>query len=127
MPPRRPRRARAGQSTVEFALITPLVVVCALALMATTGLCLDIARLDDVARNAARSAITANDPAAAAAAIARNAGASADTAVHARTGLVTVTVRRAHRFPVPLLGGIAPRVTLVASATMLREPPIVLG
>lgn len=117
----------AGQSTVEFALITPLVVMCAMALVSTIGLCVQILRLDDAARDAARSAITANEPAVAAAVIARTVRATAETTVHPRTGLVTVTLRRAHRFPFPVIGWIAPRITLTASATMLREPPIVLG
>lgn len=116
-----------GQSTVEFALIAPLAVLCAMTLLGTLGLCLDINRLDDVARTAVRSAITADDASSAAAAVARAFRLTATTNVDERTGLVTVTVRSRRRVPIPVVGHLLPRLVLHGSATMMREPPIVLG
>lgn len=116
-----------GQATVEFALVTPLVVLCAMTLLGTVGLCLDIARLDDIARNAVRSAVTADDPSRAADAVARAFRVSANTTVNDRTGIVTVTVRLVRPLPVPVIGRLVPRVSLRGSASMMREPPIVLG
>lgn len=122
-----PAGADRGQSTVEFALVAPLVVLCTMTLLGTVGLCLDATRLDDVARNAVRSAVTADDPSRAAEAVAREFRVAASTSVNDRTGIVTVTVRLVRPLPIPVLGRLVPRVSLRGSASMMREPPIVLG
>lgn len=121
------RAADRGQATVEFALVAPLAVMCVMTLVGTVGLCLDINRLDEIARTAVRSAITSDDPSAAASAVARAFRVSASTQVNDRNGLVTVTVTSRRRLPIPMVGHIVPRLTLRGSSTMMQEPPIVLG
>lgn len=121
------RAATRAQSTVEFAIIAPLVVMCALGLLGVLAICLDVGRLDDIARTAVRSAITADDPADAADAVARAFRVRADTSVNERTGLVTVIVSFRRPLPIPIIGRIVPPLSLRGSATMMREPPIVLG
>lgn len=118
------RHSSRGQATVEFALIAPLVVMCALALVGTLSLCLSTLQLNDLARTIARSAITSDDPAEAAQQFAQSHKIKIETAVNEENGLVSIEARRAHAFP--LLGKWLPRLTLRSSATMMREPPFVL-
>ena len=120
-----PRHKGRGQATVEFALMTPLVVLCALLLLTTLSVCLDTLRLNDIARNAVRSAITSDDPSDAASAIADLSYVSATTTADDVTGLVTVHATMKKRFP--LLGRWLPSLSLHGTATMMREPPLVLG
>jgi len=120
-----PRRDNRGQATVEFALMAPLVVLCALLLLATLSVCLDTLRLSDIARNAVRSAITSDNPTEAATAIAELSHVSAKTTTDDLTGLVTVDATMKKRFP--LLGRWLPSLSLHGTATMMREPPLVLG
>jgi Flp pilus assembly protein TadG len=120
-----PRRNDNGQATVEFALMAPLVVLCALLLLATLSVCLDTLRLNDIARSAARSAITSENPSDAATAIAVFSHVAAATTVDDIVGLITVDASMKKRFP--LLGRWLPSLTLHATSTMMREPPLVLG
>ena len=120
----RPRHSSRGQATVEFALIAPMVVMCALMLVGTLSLCLSTLQLNDLARSAARSAITSDDPAVSAQQFAQLHNVKIMAIVNEENGLVSVEVRRAHAFP--LLGRWLPRLTLRSSATMMREPPFVL-
>ena len=114
-----------GQATVEFALMAPLVVLCALLLLATLSVCLDTLRLNDIARSAVRSAITSDNPSDAATAIADLSHVSAVTITDESTGLVTVEITMKKQFP--LLGRWLPSLSLHATSTMMREPPLVLG
>jgi Flp pilus assembly protein TadG len=120
-----PRHKGRGQATVEFALMAPLVVLCALLLLATLSVCLDTLRLNDIARSAVRSAITSDNPADATTAIAVLSHVSAITITDESTGLVTVNATMKKRFP--LLGRWLPSLSLRGTATMMREPPLVLG
>ena len=120
-----PHHKGRGQATVEFALMAPLVVLCALLLLATLSVCLDTLRLNDIARNAVRSAITSDNPSDAATAIADLSHVSATTTTDDLTGLITVDVTMKKRFP--LLGRWLPSLSLHGTATMMREPPLVLG
>ena len=120
-----PRRNDNGQATVEFALMAPLVVLCALLLLATMSVCLDTLRLNDIARSAVRSAITSDNPSEAATAIALLSHVSATTTVNDVTGLITVEATMKKQFP--LLGRWLPSLSLHGTATMMREPPLVLG
>jgi Flp pilus assembly protein TadG len=120
-----PRHKGRGQATVEFALMAPLVVLCALLLLATLSVCLDTLRLNDIARSAVRSAITSDNPSEAATAIADLSQVSAITITDESTGLVTVHATLKKRFP--LLGRWLPSLSLRGTATMMREPPLVLG
>ena len=114
-----------GQATVEFALMAPLVVLCAVLLLATLSVCLDTLRLSDIARNAARSAITSDNPADAVTAIADLSYVSAQTTTDEVTGIITVDITKKKRFP--LLGKWLPSLSLHATSSMMREPPMVLG
>ena len=120
-----PHRRDNGQATVEFALMAPLVVLCVLLLLATLSVCLDTLRLNDIARSAVRSAITSDNPSEAARAIAVLSHVSTVTTTDELTGLVTVNASSQKRFP--LLGRWLPSLSLHAAATMMREPPLVLG
>jgi Flp pilus assembly protein TadG len=120
-----PRRNDNGQATVEFALMAPLVVLCALLLLATLSVSLDTLRLNDIARSAVRSAITSDNPSEAARAIADLTHVSAVTTTDESTGLVTVNATMKKQFP--LLGRWLPSLSLHGPATMMREPPLVLG
>jgi Flp pilus assembly protein TadG len=120
-----PRHKGRGQATVEFALMAPLVVLCALLLLATLSVCLDTLRLNDIARSAVRSAITSDNPSDAATAIADLSHVSAVTITDESTGLVTVNTTMKKQFP--LLGRWLPSLSLHGAATMMREPPLVLG
>ena len=105
--------------------MAPLVVLCALLLLATLSVCLDTLRLNDIARSAVRSAITSESPSDAATAIAQLSHVSAKTVTDESTGIVTVEVTMKKRFP--LLGRWLPSLSLHGIATMMREPPVVLG
>ena len=120
-----PRPSHRGQATVEFALMAPLVVLCALLLLATLSVSLDTLRLNDIARSAVRSAITSDNPSDAATAIADLSQVSAVTTTDESTGLVTVNATMKKQFP--LLGRWLPSLSLHGTATMMREPPLVLG
>ena len=119
------RHSHSGQATVEFALMAPLVVLCALLLLATLSVSLDSLRLNDIARSAVRSAITSDNPSEAARAIADLTHVSAVTTTDESTGLVTVNATMKKQFP--LLGRWLPSLSLHGTATMMREPPLVLG
>ena len=120
-----PHRSDNGQATVEFALMAPLIVLCVLLLLATLSVCLDTLRMNDIARSAVRSAITSDNPSEAARAIANLSHVAAVTTTDESTGLVTVDASSKKRFP--LLGRWLPSLSLHATATMMREPPLVLG
>lgn len=119
------RTSQRGSAVVEFALVIPLVLV---VLVATAELAV-VGRtqleLVNAAREGARTAATVADPAQAAAAARRAMGdGGADVRVHVTRPHVvgaetTVTVAKAHRVGLPLLGGFT--VELSARAVMRVE------
>ncbi len=127
----RGRRARAdgGQSTVEFALVLPLVVV-VLLLVVQVGLVVrDQVLVVHAAREAVRAASVGDSDvqvrrAAAAAGpldaarltVVANRGGDRDAA-----GTVRVQVTYRCRTDLPLVGSLVPDVDLVAAAVMTRE------
>lgn len=114
-----------GQSTVEFALVAPLVVLCATVLVGITVVCLQYIQLHDVARTATRLAITADNPSQAAKDFATSQNFSAVVTDDLATGLVTVTLSRRSR--IPLIGRISRIIGLTATSTMMRESPPVFS
>lgn len=114
-----------GQSTVEFALVAPLVVLCATVLVGITVVCLQYIQLHDVARTATRLAITADNPSQAAKDFATSQNFSAVVTDDLATGLVTVTLSRRSR--IPLIGRISRTIGLTATSTMMRESPPVFS
>lgn len=123
--PVHPSNKQTGQATIEFALVVPLVGLCAITLVAVVSLCLNVLALNDIARNSARAAATSPDPQQAASTIAAARGATANVQVSHSTGLVTVRVTQPIRLPV--IGSWLPTVQLSAHASIMQEPPIVLG
>lgn len=113
-----------GQSTIEFAIISPLVVACASVLVGLTIACVQIITLHDVARTATRIAVTSDNPTETARQFAESKGATAAVTDDLSTGLVTVVLTRKSR--IPLVGRISRAIGLRASATMMREAPPVL-
>lgn len=118
------RRSSRGQATVEFALVAPLVVMCALALVGTLSLCLSTLQMNDLARSIARSAITSDDPSASAQQMARLHDVRVVTTINDMDNLVGIEVQRTHAFP--LLGRWLPHLTVRGNSTMMLEPPYVL-
>lgn len=114
-----------GQSTVEFALVAPLVITCAGLLLATTVTCLHYVALHDIARHAARSAITADDPIEAAQLAISDPDITLEVSENPTRTLVTVTAKRTGGLW--WFGRFVPDGVLSQSVTMMRESPIVLG
>jgi hypothetical protein len=117
------RPAEAGQATAELALVFPVVLLLALALIQATLVLRDDLVLVDAAREAARAASLDPDPARAArAAAAVLPGASVLPGPRPAVGEL-VTVRVSYRSPtsLPLVGPLLPDPVLVAHATMRVE------
>ena len=120
----RERNNPRGQSTIVFAFIAPLVLGCAVLLVATTVVCLQVIQLHDVVRTTTRVAVTTDDPTAYAISAGENLGLEVTVDDNRETGMVTVRAIRKTR--VPLWGGLTKLLGLQASVTMMRESPPVL-
>jgi hypothetical protein len=119
------RRARGsrGQATVEFALLIPLVVFAALAIIQVGLLVRDELGVVHAAREAARAASVDPDPSSPVRAAHRTLP-GADVDVGARPevgGDITVTVHYTSVTDLPLVGVLFPDPDLHASATMRVE------
>lgn len=114
-----------GQATVEFALALPLVAVLVLGIVQLVVVARDQLAVELAAREGARAAAVAADPASAAAAAANDAiGLTPlDVVVATRGRHVAVTVRHRSATDVPLIGPAIGDVEVVATVTMLRDPP----
>jgi Flp pilus assembly protein TadG len=113
----------AGQATVEFALVMPLVLFAALAILQVGLVVRDQVATIHAAREAARAAAVDGDPSRAVAA-ARRVLARADVHVGARPqvgGSVRVDVEYRSRTDLPLVGPLFPDPVLHASAVMRVE------
>ena len=130
-PGRRPAPARAsvdrGQSTVELALILPVVLVLALAVVQVGLVVRDQVRVVHAAREGARAAAVSSDPGAAAGAVDRNGALAPDrteVTTSPRSGRgseVTVAVTYRAATDLPLVGPLLPDLVLTADATMRVE------
>ena len=119
------RRRDRGQSTVELALALPLLCVLLLGVVQVAVVVRDQLAVQLAAREAARAASVA--------AAAHDAGEAAarratdlqplEVVISEAGGRVTATVRSVQPTDVPLVGPLLPDVQLVASVTMLLEPP----
>lgn len=114
-----------GQSTIEFALVAPLVVVCTTVLIGVTVVCLQFIQLHDVARTAARIAATADNPRQAAQDFVAAKNVAVEVTDDSATGLITVTLSRKSRLP--FVGQISKIIGLTASSTIMRESPPVFS
>lgn len=119
-------RVDDGQSTVEFALILPLLVIClglVVQVLVVVSAQLD---LENDTRLAARMASMSAEPDVAARSNSDRADASGPTRVDVdvtdRT--VTVTLSRSIDLIVPFLDRLLPPIELKSALTMALEPPI---
>lgn len=122
---RRPdRHADRGQATVELVLVTPVLVVLALALVLVGLVVRSLVLVNHAAREGVRAAAVGGDERQVLEAVIGSSGlAPAGTDVRRRTSgdLVTVVVAFWDPTDVPLVGDLLPDITLTASATMRRE------
>lgn len=116
-----------GQSTVELALILPVVVMLALAVVQVGLVVRDQIRVVHAAREGARAAAVSAEAHVADAAVERNGGLSGDrvsVSTSGRGGVgtdVTVVVEYRARTDLPLVGPLLPDLVLTAAATMRVE------
>jgi TadE-like protein len=118
------RRGRdAGQATVEFAFVLPLLVLAALAVIQVGLVVRDQMGVVHAAREAARAASVDPDPGAAVRAAHRTMpGAHVDIGPRPHLGEeITVTVRYHSETNLPLVGPLMPYPALHASASMRVE------
>ncbi len=117
------RRRERGQATVEFALLLPVVVMAALAVIQVALIVRDHVSTVHAAREAVRAASVDPDPGAATRA-ARRVLARAKVHVGARPPVgeqITVEVDFVSRTRLPLVGALFPDPTLEATAVMRVE------
>lgn len=114
-----------GQAAVEFAVALPLVVVLLLGVIQVMLVARDQIALELAARDGARAASVAADPASAA-----ERGARAATTLRPLTVAtsvdpqhVTVSVGHTNTTGVPLIGVVIGSVDLSADVTLARDPP----
>jgi hypothetical protein len=114
---------QAGQTTAELAVVFPVVLLLALALLQAAVVLRDDIVLVDAAREAARAASLDADPARAGrAAAAVLPGATVASAARPPVGeLVTVQVSYRSVTALPLVGPLLPDPVLIARATMRVE------
>jgi TadE-like protein len=116
-------RADAGQASVEFALVLPVLVLFLLALVQTALVARDQVLVQDAARAAVREASVGASPERIRDAARRTLG-GADVEVRRTGGVgdaVEVHVRYHDHTDLPLVGTLFPDVTLRADATMRAE------
>jgi Flp pilus assembly protein TadG len=125
---RRPgSRSERGQSTVELALVLPVVALLLLALLQVGLVARDVVLVSHAAREGARAAATDSDPGAAERAAARSGGLDPtrmDVEVRGRDGpgsRVRVTVD--YRIPtsVPVIGPLLGEISVGTTVTMRVE------
>lgn len=114
-----------GQAAVEFAIVLPLVVVLVLGVIQVVLVARDQIALELAARDGARAASVAADPAAAADRGARAATTLRPLAVATNVSSqhVTVSVTHTNTTNVPLIGIMIGNVDLTADVTLARDPP----
>ena len=114
-----------GQSTVEFALLLPLVVMCVGLLLTVVAVTQAQLMVVNASRNAVRAAIVhSGDDAQRAAQAAASDSTSLrplQVTVTTHDNFVTVSVTARWGLPLPFVSALLPTVTLRASSTMLRE------
>jgi Flp pilus assembly protein TadG len=118
-------RGDRGQATVELALALPIVCTLLLGVVQVAVVVADQLAVDLAAREGARAAAVAADPAGAARQAAERAVSvrPLDVEVRSGGGTVTVSVRHTDHTDVPLIGLLVGDVVVSASATMVLEPP----
>lgn len=119
--------ADRGQSTVELALVLPVVLVLMVTVVQVGLVVRDQVRVVHAAREGARAAAVSPEPGVAEQAVERNAGLAPERVQVRTTGRagrgsdVTVTVTYRAATDLPLIGPLVPDLTLTAAATMRVE------
>ena len=101
----------------------PFFAVLVACVLAVTAVCLDVLRLNDLARTTARLASVSSDPAGTARAYAAEHAPGTHVRVDTGTDTVTVTVGRRISVRIPLLPPVPTGVPVSASSVMALEPP----
>lgn len=119
-------RTDEGQSTVEFALVLPLVVICLGMVVQVLVVVSAHVDLENDARLAARMASVSAEPDEAARSTLDGVDASEPTRmdVDVTDRTVTVTLSRSVDLIVPFLDRLLPPIELRTALTMALEPPI---
>lgn len=109
-----------GQSTVEFALVLPLVVLCIGTLLTVVAACVTTLRLNDFARLTARTVATSTDSEQ----VARDYRAlcTCDIQISIETGIITVRAEKP--FAIPILGLPLPVLRLHGESFAMKEPTV---
>lgn len=108
---------------MELALCTPLVCLMLLVVVQVGVVVGDFLLAHHATREAARAAAVSASPAAAGSAAAHRSAPAASVSISATARIVTASVTLRSRTDVPLIGMLIPDVTIVATASMMREPP----
>lgn len=113
-----------GQSTVEFALVLPILLLVVLGILQVGAIVVAEIRLVHVCRMATRAAAVSAEPVVAAESVVERFAAGDDVSVSVSTGSDTVTVvlRKEMRTDVAIIGDLVPDITLQDSLTMLVDP-----
>jgi Flp pilus assembly protein TadG len=112
-----------GQSTVEFALVLPVLVVMAAVLVVVGVAVRNELAVEHAAREGVRAAAVAADPDAAARAAATRVTTLPIEVSTLDDGItVTVTVTTADELGLPIVGSLFGPITHTATATMMLEP-----
>ena len=114
-----------GQSTVEFVLTLPLIMLAVLLIAQFLVIVMTQVQVVNATRNAVRAAAVSQSPSAAALAAARfslGRGIDVDTEIGKRW--VTVTSTYELVTDLPMVGRFVPDLTLSSRFSMLLEPPI---
>lgn len=110
-----------GQATVEFAILLPLVVVCAGFLVGVVSVCLSLLQLNDFVRVAARSvATTPLDET-----THRSFETSCTCTLTVSTTSDIITVRAKRPIAVPLIGITVPTFHIHAKSIAMKEPAVI--
>ena len=109
---------------MEFALISPLIVLCLYLIVGTTASCLQVLHLHDIARGAARTASTSGSPITSAQDFAQSLGTTATVVISPDQQFVSVTVHKT--FQATSIKAWFTPLRLHATVTMMLEPQMVL-
>ena len=114
-----------GQSTVEFVLTLPLIMLAVLLIAQFLVIVMTQVQVVNATRNAVRAAAVSQSPSAAALAAARfSLGRDIDVDTEIGKRWVTVTTTFELVTDLPMVGRFVPDLTLSSRFSMLLEPPI---
>ena len=119
------RQRDQGQSTVEFVLTLPLIMLAVLLIAQFLVIVMTQVQVVNATRNAVRAAAVSQNPSDAAFAAAQTSfGRDIDVKTEVSKKWVTVTTTYELVTDLPMVGRFAPDLTLSSHFSMLLEPPI---